>query len=68
MGNGSVNTDDVQVALPVPARSVLPGANTSPKKEHFFFLSFLFISQARSRGGGKGKKYVSCLLDQRQLF
>lgn len=60
MGNGSVNTDDMQVpflCLPAPC---CQGANTCPKKEHIFFffflLSFLFVSQARSRDGNKGKK------------
>lgn len=63
MGNGSVNTNDVQVASPAPAHSTLPGSKYMSKEgAHLGFFSFLFISQARSRGENKGKKRCQLLI------
>lgn len=51
-----------RLRLPAPC---CQGENICPKKEHilfFFFSIFLFISQARSRGGNKGKKRHQLLI------
>lgn len=55
MGNGSVNTDDVQVASPAPACSVLPGSKYMAKEgtRLFFFFcppSYLFHRQGAEVG------------------
>lgn len=52
MGNGSVNSDDVQVASPAPAGSVLPGSKYMSKEGSTplgFFLLIIYFPGKEQR-------------------